>query len=95
MANAYVIGHITIKDPDKWSQYRDRVPATLQPWRGELVFRGKLVAVLGGEFAHNDTVVIRFPDMDAVKGWFDSAAYQSLIPLRLAAADVDLLAYDG
>ena len=50
MAEAYVIGHITVKNAEKWSEYRSRVPATLEPWRGELVFRGKLATV----FFHNN-----------------------------------------
>ena len=40
MANAYVIGHITVKDANKWDVYRSRVPDTLAPWGAELVFRG-------------------------------------------------------
>ncbi len=43
---AYVIGHLTVKDPDKWAEYRRRVPATLAPWGAELVFRGKRLARL-------------------------------------------------
>ena len=45
-----------IKDPRKWAAYRSQVPATLEPWRAELVFRGKAFAVLGGSHAHTDTV---------------------------------------
>lgn len=89
----YVIGHITVKDPAQWAEYRAQVPATLAPWQAELVFRGERHAVLGGRHAHTDTVVIRFPSVEAVDGWFHSAAYQALIPLRLAAADVDLISY--
>lgn len=92
---AYVIGHISIKDPLKWADYRDRVPATLAPWQAELVFRGKRFAVLSGGHPHADTVVIRFPDPAAVHGWFSSPAYQALIPLREAAADVVLVAYEA
>ena len=28
MSNAYVIGHITVKDQKKWDEYRDKVPAS-------------------------------------------------------------------
>lgn len=95
MGNAYIIGHITVKDAEKWSAYRHQVPATLKPWGAELVCRGKLASILAGEHAHTDTVVIRFPDMKAVNGWYMSAAYQSLIPLRTTAAELVLLAYEG
>jgi uncharacterized protein (DUF1330 family) len=94
MGNAYVIGHITVKDAEKWDAYRSGVPATLAPWNAELVFRGKRVATLAGEHPHPDVVVIRFPDLKAVDGWHSSAAYQALIPLRRQAAEVVLLAYE-
>ena len=94
MGNAYVIGHITVKDAEKWEAYRSGVPATLAPWGAELVFRGGNAAVLAGEHAHSDVVVIRFPDRAAVDAWHASPAYQALISLRRQAADVVLLAYE-
>ena len=92
---AYVIGHITVKDAGKWAEYQSRVPATLAPWGAELVLRGKRKAVLSGRHNHTDTVVIRFPDSDSVAGWYDSGAYQELIPLRTQAADVELVSYES
>lgn len=90
---ACVIGHISVKDVAKWAEYRASVPATLAPWGAELVLRGTDAEVLGGQHRHSDTVVIRFPDRAAVHGWYHSAAYQALIPLRESAADVDLIAF--
>ncbi len=95
MSCAYVVGHITIKNPEKWNEYRNQVPATLAPWGAELVFRGNLVTLLAGENPHPDIVVIRFPNIAAVNNWFSSSAYQSLIPLRHMAADVVLLSYQS
>jgi uncharacterized protein (DUF1330 family) len=95
MSNAYVVGHLTVKDAEKWAEYRSRVPATLEPWGAELVFRGKKVSVLAGEHSHSDIVVIRFPNKEAVDQWHSSAAYQSLIPLREQAADMVLLSYEA
>lgn len=92
---AYVIGHITVKNSEKWAEYRAQVPATLAPWGAELVLRGKLTTVLAGEHAHGDTVVIRFPNRQAVAGWHASSEYQALIPLRNQAAEMVLLSYDA
>ncbi len=91
--SACVIGHITVKDADKWAQYRAQVPATLAPWNAELLFRGQTDKVLAGEHQHTDTVVIRFPDQASVDGWYQSAAYQALIPLREQAADLVLISF--
>ena len=93
--SAHVIGHITVKDFDKWAQYRASVPATLVPWGGEVVMRGRCVEVLCGEHAHTDVVVIRFPDAAAADGWYRSPAYQALIPLRVQAADMLLIHCDA
>ncbi|WP_430420345.1 DUF1330 domain-containing protein [Methylibium petroleiphilum] len=90
---AYVIGHIVIKDPDTWVAYRNQVPATLVPWQGEILVRGRRAVELAGHSPFTDTVVIRFPDTAAVEGWYRSPAYQALIPLRERAAEVVLVGY--
>jgi uncharacterized protein (DUF1330 family) len=92
---AYALGHITVKDPVKWDEYRSKVPATLAPWNAELVFRGELAEVLAGNHTHRDTVAIRFPDLTSLQSWYRSPAYQALIPLREQAAEVVLLAYEA
>jgi uncharacterized protein (DUF1330 family) len=92
--NAYVIGHITVKDQEKWAEYRNKVPATLEPWGAELILRGKLSSILSGNHAHTDTVVIRFPSIGSLNSWHSSPEYQSLIPLRQEAADMELLSYE-
>lgn len=92
---AYVIGHISVIDPTLWEQYRAAVPATLAPCGGELLFRGRLQRVLGGAHGHQLSVAIRFADLESAQRWFESAAYQALIPLRQRAAAVDLLLFEG
>ena len=92
---AYVIGHINVKNSEKWEQYRTKVPATLAPWGGEAILRGKRVAVLTGAHPYTDTVVIRFPDADAITMWYGSPAYQELIPTREQAAEMVLISYES
>ena len=92
---ACVIGHITVRDAEKWAEYRRQVPATLSAWGGELVFRGRTISVMSGEHAHAETVVLQFPDVPSLHGWFQSPAYQALIALREQAADVVLIGYES
>ena len=93
MSQAYVVGQMTVKNPEKWAQYRSQVLATLLPYGGELVFRGEQVQSFSGVNPHPDIVVIRFPSFEDAQGWHASAAYQALIPLRQDAADVVLTTY--
>ena len=60
--SAYLIGYMTVKDTDKWDEYRKQVPGTLEPWGAKLIFRGKRSEVLAGEHHHTYTVVIQFPE---------------------------------
>ena len=92
---AYVIGHITVKDPQKWAEYRGQVPATLAPWGGEVVLRGRRMAVLSGEHPYTDTVVIQFPDAAALGQMVPLPAYQALIPLRSHADEMVLVSYES
>lgn len=92
--HAYLIGHVTVRDAALWEQYRAAVPATLEPYGGSVVFRGRCRAVLAGTHSHRDAVVIRFPDVRSLDAWFESEAYQAIVPIRDRAADVVLLSYE-
>jgi uncharacterized protein (DUF1330 family) len=92
---AYVVGHITVLNPEKWEDYRAKVPPTLVQWGGEVMLRGRRVAVFSGDHPYTDTVVIRFPDAEAMRGWHNSPAYQALIPLREQAAEMVLIGYES
>ena len=92
---AFIVGHLTVKDPQKWAEYRAKVRATLKPHGGEVLLRGSRIAILAGEHAHTDVVLIRFPDAAAAKRWYDSPTYQALIPLRKEAAEMVLISYES
>src|SRR3546814_6252185 len=79
---AFIVGHIKVKDQEKWAEYCRRVPGTVAPWGGEVIIRGTRTAVLTGEHDYTDTVLIRFPDARSITGWHDSPAYQELTKVR-------------
>jgi len=91
----YVIGHIRVRDAARWADYRARVGATLASFGCELVMRGRVDAVLAGDWPGTDTVVLRFADAASARAWHDSSAYQALVPLREAGAEVVLVGYQG
>lgn len=95
MPSAYLVGHVTVKNAEKWAEYRSKVPATLAPWQAELLFRGTQAATYSGHLEHPEIVVIRFPDTASIDQWFRSAAYQALLPVREQAAEVLLLSYQA
>ncbi len=68
---AYLIGHITIKDPGQWKIYTDGVAKSLTPFAAEIIFRGKRATVLCGEHSYQNAVVIKFPDQPALQNWYN------------------------
>ena len=92
--SAYLIGHITVKNPDLWQVYIAGVQKSLAPFDAELVFRGQRAAILAGEHAYNQCVVIKFANQAALQQWYHSDTYQDLIPTRDKAADVAIISYD-
>ncbi|MCP4629029.1 MAG: DUF1330 domain-containing protein [bacterium] len=92
--SAFLIGHITIKNHDKWQTYVEGVRMSLMPFEAAVVFRGKRAFVLAGEHPHDHTVVIKFPDQSTLQNWYYSDSYQALIPIRNEAADVVIISYD-
>ena len=92
---AYLIGHITIKDQTRWQAYIDGGSRSLLPYAAEVIFRGRLARVLAGDHAHENTVVIKFPDQATLQNWYHSNKYQELIPIRDKAADVVIISYDA
>jgi uncharacterized protein (DUF1330 family) len=92
---AYIVGTITIRDEALWARYVAGVAETFGRYDGELIFRAAAALPLSGR-AHGERVVVaRFASLAALRRWFDSPEYQALIPLRDAAADVVLTAYEG
>jgi uncharacterized protein (DUF1330 family) len=91
---AWLIGHITVRDAMKWQDYVSQVGATIAETGGQVMFRGRLQDQLCGDAPGQLLVAIRFADMANLRKWHDSPAYQRLIPIRRAAADVVLSAYE-
>ena len=92
---AYLIGQITIKNQDKWNAYVKGVGRSITPFGAEIIFRGRRAKVLAGDHPHDHTVVIKFADQATLQEWFNSPAYQELIPIRDEAADVVIVSYDA
>ena len=90
---AYLIGHIKVKDPDLWQVYIAGVQKSLVPFETDVVFRGQRAAILAGGHFYDQCVVIKFANQTALQEWYNSEAYQGLIPTRDQAADVVIISY--
>ena len=85
---------VQVKDPEKLKAYVSQVGATMAPHGGKMVARGKVAKQLSGEVKHQIEALFEFPSAAAVDAWYESDAYQALIPNRDEAAYVTVVVLD-
>ncbi|MEU8778971.1 DUF1330 domain-containing protein [Streptomyces sp. NPDC048606] len=92
---AYAFAHLRPTDlHEDVLNYIERIQETLDPFGGRFLVHGKEVEVLEGPFP-GTIVLIAFPDVDAARGWYDSPAYQAILPLRTKHIPGETLIVEG
>ncbi len=76
-----VIVDLTPVDKTKLTEYSALAAETLKPFNGHFIAKGA-IETLHGEATHPMKAVIEFPDKESAKNWYNSDAYQAIIPLR-------------
>jgi uncharacterized protein (DUF1330 family) len=85
---AYVVVHVKIKDPEKLSAYSMAAGPTTAVHGGEFIMRAPIVETLTGPDGYDRFVLIKFPDIDAARAWYNDPDYQALIANRDEGADM-------
>lgn len=94
MPKGYIIGHITVNDPEAYKEYVERDTPILQALGGRFVVRGGQAQVMEGE-ALNRHVVIEFPSYEAALAAYHDPAYQEVADIRRRTADSVILVVEG
>ena len=92
-----MIALIRVKNRDDLKKYRELVPATLEPYGGEIRLRADGPVTLTDENDLGDfsqIVLLWFPTADAMTGWYQSAAYNNLVELRSSAGSFTMIGVD-
>ena len=80
--SAYVIVDVEVTNPQAYTGYTSQVPSTLAPFGGEFIVRGGQTESFEGDWTPHRLVVIRFPSMEQARAWYQSPAYQKILPIR-------------
>jgi uncharacterized protein (DUF1330 family) len=92
---AYAVANLTnVRVGPAVVEYLQRIDATLSPFGGRFIIHGGPPTHLEGAW-EGTLIVIGFPDMAAARGWYDSAAYRAILPLRLGASDGEAFLIEG
>ncbi len=96
-APTYVISEAdAITDPTAVKKYGAKVPETLAPFRGHYQFlvAGGKTQGLDGQ-APQGIVVIAFDSAEKARAWYDSPAYQAIMPMRRSAVKGRMFLVEG
>lgn len=94
MPKGYIIGHITVTDPEGYPEYVRRDTPILESHGAKFVVRGGAQEVLEGS-AGQRTVVIEFENIEAARAAYDDPDYQEVAEIRRRCAESTIMIVEG
>ena len=91
----YMIGNITVTDPDTFAEYGRQVPGTVAAFGGTYIVRGGTPEKIEGNYDPVRIVVLQFESVGRAKEWYNSPEYAPLKEMRLKASTGDLYFVEG
>ena len=85
MPAAYIIVDMQITDMDQYRQYMAAAPAAVAAAGGEYLVRGGRFETLEGDWQPARIAMLRFPDFDAAKAFYDGEMYRAAREKRAGA----------
>lgn len=79
---AYYLAEFEATDREGIKPYSAQVEATFKPYSGRFVVRGGVLDVKEGFGAQGRLVMIKFDSQAQARAWYESPAYQAIIPIR-------------
>ena len=94
MPKGYIIGHISVTDPEGYPEYVRRDTPILEKHGAKFVVRGGQQEVMEGEVGLR-TVVIEFDSFAAAKAAYDDPDYQEVADIRRRCAESAIWIVEG
>lgn len=92
---AYAVAHLRNVDlGEAVAEYLMKIDGTLRPYDGRFLVHGTDPQVLEGQWPGH-LVLIEFPDLERARAWYDSPAYQEILPLRTEHSDGAAILVEG
>ena len=92
---AYMVARINVTDPVQYEQYKALAPVAIKEYGGEYLTRGGAMETLEGQEETLRVVLLKFPDMDKARGFYNSPEYKKARDARANAAEGQFIILDG
>jgi len=93
--SAYFIANIRIHDETEYKKYLKDLDEVFAKFNGEYLSWDDHPEVLEGKWDYSRAVLIRFPNKEDLKRWYDSEDYRRILRYRLNAAECDTIIVQG
>lgn len=94
MPKGYIIGHITVNDPEAYKEYIERDTPILESYGARFIVRGGQSETMEGE-TQNRHVVIEFDDYETAKRAYHDPTYQEVAEIRRRTATSTIILVEG
>ncbi len=94
MPKGYIIGHVTVNDPEAYQEYIIRDTPMIEAHGGRPLVRGGTSENAEGP-AFDRHVIFEFPDFESAKALYYSAEYQEVARIRRENATSMIVLVEG
>ena len=94
MPKGYIIGNITVNDPEAYKEYVERDTPILLGLGGRFIVRGGQSQLLEGT-ANERHVVIEFSSYEAAQAAYNDPEYQEVLKIRQRTATSTIIVVEG
>lgn len=94
MPKGYIIGHITVTDPEGYPEYVRRDTPILESHGARFIIRGGKSETLEGQ-SQDRHVVIEFPSYEAALAAYHDPDYQEVAEIRRRCAESTMIIVEG
>jgi len=89
--SCYFVAQINITDRDEYQKYLDGYDQIFSKYKGIVVAVDEYPAILEGEWPYERTVLIRFPDEEEARRWYESPEYRNLAKHRHRSSNANIV----
>jgi uncharacterized protein (DUF1330 family) len=91
---AYVVVQMRVHDPQAFAEYASKVMPSIGEYNGKLLAANDIDAREGSP-PFPRAVIWEFPTLEVARSWYESEAFQAVLPLRLASTTGMLFIVEG
>ena len=92
---AYIVGDITVRDPERYKQYVARAPHFVAKHKGKYLVRGGEVTAMEGDWSPSRMVVLEFPSKQHALAFAQDPEYLEIAVNRKEATSSKLIIVEG